>query len=906
MSATLGDGPVPGGRATQNCSPLPKNAGGSATIVRPFAFGDAPTADLADDALGFVPYVGAVRDFLMHPETQTPLTMSVEGEWGSGKSSFLLQLQQALSQAKRKTVFFNAWRHNKDESLWAAFALECIAQLRAGQTAPQHIFSSFLLAIDRLNWSAAWPDALRFFARLTVLVIATAVLVWLLAYHGAAWLAGAVAAKDNDQLIALLFGGTGVVGYILILAIAQKKLREAFGDPFEIKLQQYVQDPGYKSRVDFVETFHEDFARITSRFAGGSRVFILIDDLDRCDVPKVADLTQTINQLTSTDVGKGRTDARASANGKKNRKDAQLVFIIGMDRELVAASLAARYEPLLPYLTLSAGENGSTREQRGIDYGYAFMEKLIQLPFRVPTATAQSLGNLQLDSKDVAPQVLNKDPTFELNVKDSERIRALVQAVEFVFDHNPRRIKQFINLLRLQVYIGVRTETLDVAREYTDQEAPRPTDVTVEKLGKFLALVLRWPRFVDALTQEKGLLSELQRRALGYPSADGSKVASQWSEAEPALMALLAVMDDEAYPEVRLSRETLTCIFGLETLNVDRLLNAAPTAGLRPTPAKPRLKDPETNLVVRDFLPAGLPCLLQHKYEGHDLTLELLVPSETGGLGHFVRECNALPNGWRPHKLLAEHDKFQAVSLIQSDFDNGNLELVARFGENLSHFWRFADSIAKWRGPYDLFNVRGRPNLLQERSKRHGNFELVAGLRPTGLAHWWRDNSGIFRPWRGPLAFMMDSSTAEVLALFPAIDGRPGDLTAVVLDEERLMIIERRRFDWLTPVKSQVRFTIPPAVLQRDGIAGELVVIYAKDSRLTYAVLPRGYAQLMQHETIHENIAGVDALVAASNREGRVDIVARAKQSLYHFLRDSEGEPWQGPIDVLAEAARDQ
>ena len=75
---------------------------------------------------------------------------------------------------------------------------------------------------------------------------------------------------------------------------------------------------------------------------------------------------------------------------------------------------------------------------------------------------------------------------------------------------------------------------------------------------------------------------------------------------------------------------------------------------------------------------------------------------------------------------------------------------------------------------------------------------------------------------------------------------------------------------------------------------------------MTYAVLPRGYAQLMQHETIHENIAGVDALVAASNREGRVDIVARAKQSLYHFLRDSEGEPWQGPIDVLAEAARDQ
>lgn len=74
---------------------------------------DRPEAD--SDALNFDPYVRVLHRFLMHAEP--PLTLSVEGEWGAGKSSFMQQLQARLDRAGQVTVDFNPWRHHAEEAL---------------------------------------------------------------------------------------------------------------------------------------------------------------------------------------------------------------------------------------------------------------------------------------------------------------------------------------------------------------------------------------------------------------------------------------------------------------------------------------------------------------------------------------------------------------------------------------------------------------------------------------------------------------------------------------------------------------------------------------------------------------------------------------------------------------------
>src|SRR6266481_4757965 len=51
-----------------------------------------------EDSLGFTPYARALASFLTHKDTKAPLAISIEGEWGSGKSSFIRQLEKHLRE----------------------------------------------------------------------------------------------------------------------------------------------------------------------------------------------------------------------------------------------------------------------------------------------------------------------------------------------------------------------------------------------------------------------------------------------------------------------------------------------------------------------------------------------------------------------------------------------------------------------------------------------------------------------------------------------------------------------------------------------------------------------------------------------------------------------------------------
>ena len=100
---------------------------------RQVSAGAYSTSDIVDDrdTLGFAPYVQAVVDFVTSEKTRAPLTTSIEGTWGSGKTSFMRQMIKKLEDQNARIIKFNAWRHDKSESLWAAFAMALVDQLRA-------------------------------------------------------------------------------------------------------------------------------------------------------------------------------------------------------------------------------------------------------------------------------------------------------------------------------------------------------------------------------------------------------------------------------------------------------------------------------------------------------------------------------------------------------------------------------------------------------------------------------------------------------------------------------------------------------------------------------------------------------------------------------------------------------
>ncbi|WP_269848359.1 P-loop NTPase fold protein [Methanosarcina horonobensis] len=50
------------------------------------------------DSLGFKPYVEAIAEFLTAEGTLAPITLSIEGQWGCGKSSFMKQLKEEIEK----------------------------------------------------------------------------------------------------------------------------------------------------------------------------------------------------------------------------------------------------------------------------------------------------------------------------------------------------------------------------------------------------------------------------------------------------------------------------------------------------------------------------------------------------------------------------------------------------------------------------------------------------------------------------------------------------------------------------------------------------------------------------------------------------------------------------------------
>ena len=128
----------------------------------------------AVDELGFELYVNALADFLVAPNTRAPLTCSIEGSWGSGKSSFMLQLKNRLGTIApaSRTIDFNAWKYDKQEELWAAFALKVTRSLREKLTWPRRLRGDFRLFRTRIK---GWNERLSLVALL---------LTWLLLLVG--------------------------------------------------------------------------------------------------------------------------------------------------------------------------------------------------------------------------------------------------------------------------------------------------------------------------------------------------------------------------------------------------------------------------------------------------------------------------------------------------------------------------------------------------------------------------------------------------------------------------------------------------------------------------------------------------------------------------------------------------
>ena len=449
--------------------------------------------------------MSAVAGFVSSTETPVPLTISVEGDWGSGKSSFMLQLKNtvvAAGDGKHFVVDFNAWRYQKDEALWAAFALNFVKKLRPQLPWQRVLRANAMLMWRRLDWDQGRFRILRTGA-LMLAILALGIFGVITAYN----------ASNNGNIVPLPPAWVAwLAGGIATVVTAFASAAKLVGNPFEHDLKRYFDAPDYRGKRAFAETFDDDFTKIVKSYVRtDERVFVFIDDLDRTDIPRGADLLQALNLLLS---GAGLP----------------IVYVIGLDREIVSAGIAAKLEKQIPFLFPYASEP-TAQNLVAFEFALSYVEKFVQVPFRLPTPDAAAVSRYVTTFSGVPPQEGTDDttppstgplPTDAVVISlrtDSKEIATLSELVAPLFENNPRRLKQFLNVFRLQAYIAHQTGLFE-------EQPSAAATLTLQKLAKVVAILLRYPRLATALRDRPTLLATLE----DYATAKANPSPADWQQ----------------------------------------------------------------------------------------------------------------------------------------------------------------------------------------------------------------------------------------------------------------------------------------------------------------------------------------------------------------------------------------
>ncbi len=459
--------------------------------------GDQP-AGAEDEKLGFTPYVAAIAKFLTDPFTKTPLTLSVEGRWGSGKSSFMLQLEEALRDTgRRKVVRFNAWQYNADEGLWAAFIRDFDKQLSESLTPAEKVVARLRLVKLRVSWQDA-TETLKMVLWLLASSIALFAIVNYLHAHLHDFMSRMFAEGDPKKAagktLAVIGGAGGSAAAILVFF---NQLHDLLGSPANLKKgTRLFSRPDYQDKLPFIHHIAQDFQSIVSAYAGDDDVYVFIDDLDRCEYSKAAELMQALLTLLSS--------------------APKIALIVGLDRDKVAAALAAKQEKLLPYLyNVEAKESFAV----GMLYGHRFLEKFIQLSYSMPVPSTSGLKAMINPTVERPPDAVpdsKKSPGAIRIVNgedDSETLNACIDMAGKIFDQNPRNVKQFINAFRLQTFIANETGLLSSSKVGRTGKL-----LTLPQLAKFVALSMRWSSLVHQAASDPSFMKKLELMARGLSS----------------------------------------------------------------------------------------------------------------------------------------------------------------------------------------------------------------------------------------------------------------------------------------------------------------------------------------------------------------------------------------------------
>jgi tyrosinase len=491
------------------------------------------TCDLpaAADQLNFADYAQAFAEIIASPDTTAPLTIGIYGSWGIGKSSLLKMIGDEFPDQQEngpaavdvRVVRFNAWEYNSSDKIWPSLVRRIMERM---EEASQWSFWDRFANTLKRNLGRYWRLHRNQLVTAIAVVVPLAVLAAWTLHFSASLILAAIAVVGLPGLIKL-----GI---------------DATTNPVSRWVGTMVEQGRYGDELPYMREIHGDLSFLTEQMQSKrrtakeqDRVLVMIDDLDRCEPAKAVEVLQAINLLLDFSV---------------------FVVCLGIDARVITAAVEAHYEQLL-------GRAGAT--------GYEYLDKIVQIPFRIPTASSLEIerflesqmpvsvsdpaerefssttGDSSIDATtSYDPQPSGQDVKVEASQAeqapveftkfDQAEVEAFQRLAPFI-RRNPRHIKRLVNVYRMVRTLAARRGVKEIL------ENPQLTI-------SWIVICAQWPYTVSAMLEAFEEIVE-QAGNNGYP--DTEPLPTLYRRVEAGLLAALqSQIDDDVEDLVGLLDET--------------------------------------------------------------------------------------------------------------------------------------------------------------------------------------------------------------------------------------------------------------------------------------------------------------------------------------------------------------
>lgn len=377
-----------------------------------FGLNDEPTEH---DSIESSKYIEGLGEFIK--TCQTPMTIAIQGDWGTGKTSAIKHLKRKLRERGAEVDSMNASGVNQSqEPYWCIdFNTWQYSQFDLGNNLALSLTATILNAlqkkVEEVNLDVSDPDGDDGSSlRDRILSVRRKV-------------------KKVEPFIGAVAKGVAKTATSIVLPVVDKKtVEDVFAAASSMREslardeEEDVSDVGLDASIELITSLRSDLQGVASAICGNEesrqngikhpkRIIVFIDDLDRLEPAKAIAVMEAIKVFLDVE---------------------HCVFVLAIDFGVVLRGVREKY-----------GDDLEEEKAR------AFFDKIIQVPFNLPTAAYSISGLLEKGLEAIGADVSNSSiDSFEHLVKDS-------------VGRNPRSIKRLINTFGLVKLIGGQRDQKD-------------------------------------------------------------------------------------------------------------------------------------------------------------------------------------------------------------------------------------------------------------------------------------------------------------------------------------------------------------------------------------------------------------------------------------------------------------